>query len=68
MKVLKATTTQKKNLEGIYGLAELRFVQDANNNWVVNEAVLTDDNFIEIREKLLALTQIEYVKPKEDAL
>ena len=68
MKVLKATLTQKNNLEGVYGLAELRFVQDANNNWVVNEAVLTDDNFIEIREKLLALTQIEYVKPKEDAL
>lgn len=66
MKVLKATLTQKNNLEGVYGLAELRFVQDANNNWVVNEAVLTDDNFIEIRAQLDALPRIDYVEKNID--
>jgi hypothetical protein len=67
MQVLKATATQKNNLEGIYGQAELRFVQDANNNWVVNESVLEDKNFAEIKEQLLVLTKIDY-KPKEYAL
>ena len=46
--------------------AELRFVQDANNNWVVNEAVLTDDNFIEIRAQLDALPRIDYVEKNID--
>lgn len=66
MKVLKATTTQKNKLEGVYGLAELRFVQDANSNWVVNEAVLTDDNFISIRTQLDALPKINFVEKIND--
>jgi hypothetical protein len=60
MIVLKATATQKKNLEGIYEQAELRFVQDANGNWVVNDAVLIDNNFIEIRTQLEKLQKINY--------
>jgi hypothetical protein len=60
MKVLKATVKQKNSLEGIYNNVELKFIQDINDNWVVNDSVLTDDNFIEIREQLNALNKIEY--------
>jgi hypothetical protein len=69
MKVLKGTTKQVKDLTGTYANgAEIRFVKDGNDNNIIGLEVLTDDDFIEIRQQLLALTQIEYVKPKEDAL
>lgn len=63
MIVLKAPTTKKNILEGIYNNVELKFIQDFNNNWVVNDSVLTDNNFIEIREQLNSLTKIEF-EPK----
>jgi hypothetical protein len=67
MIVLKATLAQKKALEGIYNNgAELKFIQDFNNNWVVNLAVLKDPNFAEIKEQLLKLKQIEYLEPKNE--
>jgi hypothetical protein len=69
MKVLKGTTKQVSELTGSYANgAELRFVKDGNDNNIIGLEVLTDDDFIEIREQLLALTKIDYVKPKEDAL
>jgi hypothetical protein len=65
MIVLKATETQRKALEGVYlNECELKFIQDFNKNWVVNLSVLEDENFIEIKEQLSKLTQIEYVEPK----
>lgn len=67
MIVLKATAAKKNSLEGIYNNAELKFIQDINNNWVVNDSVLTDNNFIEIREQLNALTKIEY-SPKIETI
>jgi hypothetical protein len=67
MIVLKATATKKNSLEGIYNNAELKFIQDINDNWVVNDSVLTDDNFLEIREQLNALSKIEYT-PKIDKI
>jgi hypothetical protein len=64
MKVLKATLAQKKLLEGTYkNGAVLQFIQDANNNWVVNDAVLFDSDFEEIKTQLQALPQIDY-EPK----
>ena len=64
MKVLKATTTKKNQLQGIYkNNAELKFIQDANNNWVVNDAVLFDSDFEEIKTQLQALPQIDF-EPK----
>lgn len=60
MEVILATKKQKNNLEGIYNNAELRFIQDINDNWVVNDSVLTDDNFLEIREQLNDLPKIEF--------
>jgi hypothetical protein len=64
MIVLKATLAQKKVLEGIYknGVV-LQFIQDTNNNWVVNDAVITDTDFEEIKEQLEALPLIDF-KPK----
>jgi hypothetical protein len=67
MIVLKATATKKNSLEGIYNNAELKFIQDINDNWVVNDSVLTDDNFLEIREQLNALSKIEFT-PKIDKI
>lgn len=67
MEVLLATEKQKNSLEGIYNNAELKFIQDINDNWVVNDTVLTDDNFLEIREQLNALTKIEFT-PKIDKI
>lgn len=68
MKVLKATIAKKTALEGIYkNGAILQFIQDANNNCIVNDAVLTDINFAEIKEQLQALPLIEF-QPRIDEL
>lgn len=68
MKVLKGTAKQVSELTGSYANgAEIRFVKDGNENNIIGLEVLTDDDFIEIREQLLALTKIDYVKLKEDA-
>ena len=61
MKVLKATLAQKIALEGIYlNGAELKFIQDLNNNWVVNDSVINDNDFNEIKEQLQSLPLIDY--------
>jgi hypothetical protein len=68
MEVLTATSAQKKALEGNYlNNSELKFVFDGNGKYIVGLEILNDDNFIEIREQLLALTKIDYVKPKDNA-
>ena len=65
IKVLKATLAQKNQLEGFYEDGyELRFVEDAYGNWVVNDKVVTNGHFLSIREQLQALPIIDYV-PKE---
>jgi len=62
MNVLKATDEQKQQLEGFYANgAYLQFIKDAFYNNVVNDAVLYDDNFLDIREILYSLPIIEYV-------
>jgi hypothetical protein len=61
MKVLKATLAQKEALEGFYEEGyELRFIEDAKGNWVVNEKVVTNGHFLSIREQLQALPLIDY--------
>jgi hypothetical protein len=62
MNVLKATNEQKEQLEGFYANgACLRFIKDAFDNNVVNEAVLYDDSFLDIREILQTLPVIEFI-------
>lgn len=68
IQVIKATLEQKQALEGLYlNGHELRFVEDANGNWVVNDKVITNENFMSIREQLEALPIIEYI-PKETTI
>jgi hypothetical protein len=65
MKVLKATFEQKEALNGTYkNGAILQFVEDKNNNWVVNQSVLNDPNFESIHEQLSTLLLIDF-EPKE---
>ena len=66
MKVLKATKTQYNSLNGYEnGLSRLEFAKDGNDNWIVGLEVLSDNNFAEIKEQLLKLTQIEYVENEQ---
>jgi uncharacterized protein YqfB (UPF0267 family) len=70
MKVIQATLKQKKELEGTYKNGSiLEFILDADGKYVCNIAVIEDLDFIEIKDKLIALPQIDY-KPiiEEDAL
>jgi hypothetical protein len=63
MNVLKATDEQKQQLEGFYANgAYLQFIKDEFNNNIVNEAILYDDSFLDIREILYSLPIIEYVE------
>ena len=64
MKVLLVTLAQKIALQGIYLQgAELEFVQDINECWVVNTNVINDDRFVSIKEALEALPKIDF-QPK----
>ena len=70
MKVISATLKQKKELEGTYlNGSVLKFILDSNNKYVCNIAVIDDVDFIEIKDKLIALPQIDF-KPiiEENAL
>jgi hypothetical protein len=61
MKVIVATLKQKKELEGTYlNGSILEFIIDANAKYVCNISVIEDEDFIEIKEKLIALPQIDY--------
>jgi hypothetical protein len=65
MKVLKANQTQYEALNGYtYEVSELIFVKDGANNWIVGKEVIHNGNFIDIREQLLELEEIEYIEPK----
>ena len=68
--VLSATTPQKNSLTGSYGRGnKLAFIEDANGNWVVNQSVVTDDDFLSIRAQLEALPVIEYAaKPNPQGI
>lgn len=64
MKVLKANQSQYDELNGYtYGVSELIFVRDGANNWIVGKEVIHNGNFLDIRDKLLKLEEIEYIEP-----
>jgi hypothetical protein len=61
MKVIVATLKQKKELEGTYlNGSVLEFILDANGKYVCNIAVIEDEDFIDIKDKLIALPQIDF--------
>jgi hypothetical protein len=61
MKVLKATNSQYKDLNGYESTPYiLGFVKDADNNWITGENVLKCEEFSEIMDKLKELEVIDY--------
>jgi len=68
MEVLKANTQQYEALQGFANNNHIiNFSLDANNNHIIGKQVLTDDKFLEIRNKLKQLEVIPY-NPKETEL
>jgi len=68
MKVLKANTQQYEALQGFAnGSHIIDFSLDADDNYIIGKQVLTDDNFLEIRNQLEQLEVIPY-NPKETEL
>jgi len=68
MEVLKANTAQYEALNGFTnGNSYISFIQDANDNWIIGKEVLTDDEFLEIRNQLEELEVINY-NPKKTEL
>ena len=64
MKVLKATQEQYDQLNGYeIGVSKLNFVKDGADNWIVGLEVIDNGNFLEIRDELLKLEQIDYIVP-----
>ena len=64
MKVLKANKTQYNQLNGYeIGVSKLEFVKDGADNWIVGLDVIHNGNFLDIREQLLELEEIEYIEP-----
>ena len=61
MDVLKANQEQFSNLEGFSnGNSYIKFTQDADDNYIIGKEVLTDNLFLEIRNKLEELEVINY--------
>ena len=68
MKVLKSNTAQYENLEGFSnGNSRIKFLKDADDNYIIGKQILTDDKFLEIRNQLEQLEVIPY-NPKETEL
>jgi hypothetical protein len=64
MLVLKANQTQYSQLNGYeIGVSKLEFVKDGAGNWIVGLEVIDNGNFLDIRNDLLKLQQIEYIEP-----
>ena len=64
MLVLKANQTQYSKLNGYeIGVSKLEFVKDGAGNWIVGLEVIDNGNFLDIRNDLLKLQQIEYIQP-----
>ena len=64
MLVLKANQTQYSKLNGYeIGVSKLEFVKDGEDNWIVGLEVIDNGNFLDIRNELLKLKQIEYIEP-----
>lgn len=62
--VLKATKEQYNSLNGYTnGASIIQFQLDGNGNYIIGTQVLFDDAFVEIRDELEMLEEIEYLPP-----
>ncbi len=67
MTVLHPTQQQYNELNGWSSPpAQLSFVKDGLNRWIVSERVLTDPHFAPIHPQLSELERIDYVPPVPD--
>lgn len=69
MKVFKLTATQKNKLLGVEYIDNCTYnpIQDNNGVWIITSEEVeqtTDENYLWVKD----LPQIEFIKPKEDAL
>ena len=61
MKVLKATETQYKSLNGYTnGNKRIEFTKDNKSRWIIGKGVLTDNAFLAIRKELEKLLLINF--------
>jgi hypothetical protein len=68
MEVLKANTQQYEDLQGFANANNIiDFSKDADDNYIIGKEVLTDDEFLEIRNQLEQLEVIPY-NPKNTEL
>lgn len=65
MKVLHANQEQYEALNGFsQSVSILEFTKDGLDRWVVGKEVISNGNFLEIREQLLELEEIDYIQPE----
>lgn len=68
MTVLKATEQQKAILESFTnGQWVIRFVEDADGNWIIGKSILENSKYAQVRNELLALEEIDY-NPKQEEI
>jgi len=64
MIVLLATNEQYEALNGYtQDVSVLEFVKDGLDRWVVGTEVIHNGNFLAIRQQLLELEEVEFIKP-----
>ncbi len=67
MKVLKATQEQKESLESFTnGQWIIRFVEDADGNFIIGKSILKNPKYNQVRDELLALQEIPYNPETEE--
>ena len=68
MTVLKATQLQKESLEQFRnGNWAIKFIQDADGNWIIGKSILENSKYAQVRNELLALEEIDY-NPKQEEI
>ena len=61
MTVLKATTEEKNSLEQFRnGNWAIKFIQDADGNWIIGQSILENNKYTDVKSELEALEEIPY--------
>ena len=69
MKVLKATQEQKESLESFTsGQWIIRFVEDADGNFIIGKSIFENAKYDQVRNELLALEEIPYNPKVEEEI
>lgn len=69
MTVLKATQQQKESLESFEnGQWVIRFVQDADGNWIIGKSILENSKYSAVKNELSQLEEIPYNPKAEEEI